>query len=50
MLLNEHVPNEDSEVSSDLFADQLAIIEELIGNNLDCHATVGGDFSLTPLS
>ena len=46
VLINVYMPYEDSEDNCDEFVDTLAIIEDVIQNNSDCHVVLGGDFNV----
>ena len=41
-----YMPYEGSESMTDEFADQLAMIENIIEANSDCHVIIGGDFNV----
>jgi exonuclease III len=46
LLINVYMPYEDDEINSDEFVYVLSVVEEIIGNNSDCHVVVGGDFNV----
>jgi endonuclease/exonuclease/phosphatase (EEP) superfamily protein YafD len=46
LLINVYMPYEGDNDRTDDFADQLVTVEDLINNNIDCHAIVGGDFNV----
>ena len=46
LLINVYMPYEDGDERSDEFVYVLSVIENIIGNNSDCHVILGGDFNV----
>jgi endonuclease/exonuclease/phosphatase family metal-dependent hydrolase len=46
LLINVYMPYEDGEDKSEEFATVLAVIEDVIRSNGDCHVVLGGDFNV----
>jgi len=46
LLINVYMPYEDGDERSDEFVYVLSLIENIIGNNSDCHVILGGDFNV----
>lgn len=45
LVINVYMPYEDGDVKTDEFTNELAVIENIIMSNADCHIVVGGDFN-----
>jgi exonuclease III len=46
LLVNVYMPYEDGEEKTDEFASVLAMVEDVIQSNNDCHVVLGGDFNV----
>jgi len=46
LLINVYMPYEDSDEKTDEFINTLALIEDAVANNSDCHIILGGDFNV----
>ena len=46
LIVNVYMPYEDGDENIDDFVSVLAVIEELISSNSDCHVVIGGDFNV----
>lgn len=46
LFINIYMPYENDDFSTNEFADQLFVIEDICNNNSDCHVIAGGDFNV----
>jgi len=46
LLICVYMPYEGGEYMTDEFADQLAIVDNIMEENTDCHVIIGGDFNV----